>query len=482
MNETTPIIATMWRWTIFVILAAGGALLIALRAKEMGRINQVERAKLNAIEESNAEPQRAEMPQSVLAPREKKLCIGVWPGEEWTRTHIKLAGIPIAAPKDEMDEPVPEFRCPLTPSCSFSLATDDDLGQFDVLIIGWWTVTDVQLRRHPSRRAFLKSAKKKYPGQVRVLYWREAVPHAAYEAQAAAELTMGIRFDSTVLNPSFAIPLSVLAQRGAAARTPFPYKRGFAMSMISNCGANSGRDEYIAELKKYMPIDLYGACAPGWDSDAPAAEFADAYDQWKRMIKRAPKGVYSETTKLVVSSYKFYLSFENTIADGYVTEKFWMPLRMGTVPVYYGAPGNVKRLGFTDHLHAIEAADFGSPRELASFLLLLGSSEQEYEAYHAWRKQRFNAATKSWEMPLVSARYVSRIALGTPSEDEARRTRAAARPFPRLRSRFQRVAATCRFCQPEFLRRALAAKGAREKENPWPPAWTRNETRARFGC
>ena len=36
--------------------------------------------------------------------------------------------------------------------------------------------------------------------------------------------------------------------------------------------------------------------------------------------------------------YKFYLAFENSNCNEYITEKFWRYLSYGLVPVAFGAP------------------------------------------------------------------------------------------------------------------------------------------------
>ena len=39
--------------------------------------------------------------------------------------------------------------------------------------------------------------------------------------------------------------------------------------------------------------------------------------------------------------YKFTLAMENYVCEDYTTEKLWRPLRLGSVPIVFGAP-NVK--------------------------------------------------------------------------------------------------------------------------------------------
>lgn len=40
----------------------------------------------------------------------------------------------------------------------------------------------------------------------------------------------------------------------------------------------------------------------------------------------------------LVSKYKFAISMENGICNDYITEKFWRPLHVGTVPIVLGSP------------------------------------------------------------------------------------------------------------------------------------------------
>ena len=65
----------------------------------------------------------------------------------------------------------------------------------------------------------------------------------------------------------------------------------------SNCGGRNGRYEFIKDLKKYIPVDIYGACGP----------------------LKCP-GHFNKDC-LAINDYKFYLAFENSNCDDYVTEK-----------------------------------------------------------------------------------------------------------------------------------------------------------------
>lgn len=139
-----------------------------------------------------------------------------------------------------------------------------------------------------------------------------------------------------------------------------------AVYIASNWNDQSGRTAYVAELMRYLPVDSYGAVL-------------------QNRIFSIDKG---RKTKLsTISRYKFTLAFENSISHDYVTEKFFDPLLVGSVPVYLGAP-NIDQFAPGEHCY-INAADFSEPRQLSTFLLDLAADNARYDAYLAWKNRPF---------------------------------------------------------------------------------------------
>ena len=95
------------------------------------------------------------------------------------------------------------------------------------------------------------------------------------------------------------------------------YKTGFAVAVISNCFAPSNRLEYIAELQKYIPVQVFGKCG----------------DNCTEFYKNGTNGSCKE---IVAAEYKFYLAFENSVCKDYITEKFFQILKYNIIPVVLG--------------------------------------------------------------------------------------------------------------------------------------------------
>ena len=80
--------------------------------------------------------------------------------------------------------------------------------------------------------------------------------------------------------------------------------------------------------------------------------------------------------------YKFYLSFENSLCQEYITEKLFHNMQRFTVPVALVAANYLSILPPKSH---IDIRDFESPRALAEYLKMLDKNDKVYNEYHAWR-------------------------------------------------------------------------------------------------
>ncbi len=143
---------------------------------------------------------------------------------------------------------------------------------------------------------------------------------------------------------------------------------------------------YLAELMKHMRVDSMGRCHRNRDELAhPALLLArDADGIWWGKDSPVPLDDTGAKKMLIASSYKFFLSMENTAIDDYLTEKFFEGFLADTLLVYLGAP-NARRAAPAPHSF-VSALDFEGPAALAAFLVALAVDEPRRQSYLAWRR------------------------------------------------------------------------------------------------
>ncbi|CAL1281225.1 unnamed protein product [Larinioides sclopetarius] len=141
----------------------------------------------------------------------------------------------------------------------------------------------------------------------------------------------------------------------------FKNKSKSVVWMTSHCPTYGGRDEYMAELRKYIDVDVYGTCGtsvcPPGDTDKCLQEYAD--------------------------KYRFFLAFENTICKDYITEKLFRNLKYDIIPVVFGGADYDK---FVPPGSYIDALSFQSPKHLALFMSGVGKDFEMYSSYFKWRE------------------------------------------------------------------------------------------------
>lgn len=84
--------------------------------------------------------------------------------------------------------------------------------------------------------------------------------------------------------------------------------------------------------------------------------------------------------KSLFAKYKFYLAFENSHCEDYITEKTWKSLDAGMLPgtTIYNCE---QRLSPDSFLHV---DNFTSPAKLAKYLKYLNNNQDAYRRYHLW--------------------------------------------------------------------------------------------------
>ncbi|KAL2082083.1 hypothetical protein ACEWY4_021901 [Coilia grayii] len=136
-------------------------------------------------------------------------------------------------------------------------------------------------------------------------------------------------------------------------------KSSLACWIVSNFKAKYERTLIYNKLKKVIPVDLYGGA----------------------VHRRLPTKALLPT----ISHCYFYLTFENSIFEDYITEKLWRnAFGGGAVPVVLGPPRkNYEAMIPKDSF--IHVDDFSSIEELGEFLKKLAGDRERYATYFKWK-------------------------------------------------------------------------------------------------
>lgn len=133
---------------------------------------------------------------------------------------------------------------------------------------------------------------------------------------------------------------------------------------VSHCFTQSRREKYVTIMRQYIPVDIYGGC---YSLRCPMNESA--------FLSTEP------CYDMLDHNYKFYLAFENSFCNDYITEKFFNILQRRIIPVVMGG-ANYSAIAPP---HSYIDALMYSPRQLADYLKLLASNDQLYNEYFWWK-------------------------------------------------------------------------------------------------
>ena len=157
---------------------------------------------------------------------------------------------------------------------------------------------------------------------------------------------------------------------------------------VSNCDTHSRREDYVKELRSQagIQIDIFGDCASRFHSPIAATS--------------CQKGK-SDCMEKTLSNYRFYLSFENSKCDSYITEKYWIQgLNQHAIPIVLGASREQYERLAVPHSY-LHVDDYRSVEHLAQELHRLNRNESEYTAYLQW-SQIYDLVNPHPSQPLSS--------------------------------------------------------------------------------
>jgi alpha-1,3-fucosyltransferase len=123
---------------------------------------------------------------------------------------------------------------------------------------------------------------------------------------------------------------------------------------------SSIRINLYSKLKEIIDIDVYGK------------------DQ---MLQCEPYP--ARCVKTMGETYKFYLAFENSLCEDYLTEKTFRAIEDNVVPVIYSG-ANITR--FLPPNSYIDANSFATVKDLGEYLKFLSHNQEEYIKFFWWKK------------------------------------------------------------------------------------------------
>ena len=132
--------------------------------------------------------------------------------------------------------------------------------------------------------------------------------------------------------------------------------------MVSDCKTPSKREDYVSELQKHISVDIFGKCGT---MSCPGTQSVGCVD-------------------LLEKDYMFYLAFENSKCNDYVTEKFYNALSIDIVPIVMGG-ANYSAIAPPGSY--IDVNHFSSPKELAKELKRLSNAREEYLNFYSWKAE-----------------------------------------------------------------------------------------------
>ncbi|KAF2883434.1 hypothetical protein ILUMI_22744 [Ignelater luminosus] len=129
----------------------------------------------------------------------------------------------------------------------------------------------------------------------------------------------------------------------------------------SHCHAKNSRWPYVQKLRKYISLHTFGECG---ENKCP--------------------GYYRKDCDLL-SRYKFYLAFENSNCNEYITEKvWWNSFGKNAIPIIMGTTKRILNQTLPPNSY-IHINDFVNPRRLAQYIIYLNNTPRELEKYLEWK-------------------------------------------------------------------------------------------------
>jgi alpha-1,3-fucosyltransferase len=349
-NQGCLILARNWKWVLLILAISNGTLFFFL-----SNISSFEKpTSLQYFPNGGF----SHLNESIL----KKKSILVWNQAELIETAIFGLGT----------EPFLKNECEFTNCAIFDSEISLPLEEFDAIIFHMcliWISELPAFQRKSHQRFIFFSAES--PASI-----TRSLPDIANMTNYF-NWTMSYRYHSDIrllygsIEPKATAPKTkeemsnmIKAMHLPSAKNFAAKKTRFVAWMASHCKTPGLRETYVRKLSKFIPIDIYGRCG---NLTCPRNTIHSYSD---------PK-----CYNLMEMKYKFYLSFENSICEDYVTEKFFEIMKRKMIPIVYGGANYTKIAPIHSYIDAMQF----TPKRLSQYLHLLDGNDKLYNEYFWWK-------------------------------------------------------------------------------------------------
>ena len=161
------------------------------------------------------------------------------------------------------------------------------------------------------------------------------------------------------------LPYGKLLHKREESRLPRNYqaiaenKTKGAIWVVSHCHTKSKREKYVEILRRYITVDILGACGRKWNCG--------------RRYHHASGNCFD----ILNSTYRFYIAFENDMCDEYITEKFFENYNYDVIQIVRGGNPNIRPIEARRDAY-ISSSDFISADDLGRYLKALSVDTTKY--------------------------------------------------------------------------------------------------------
>jgi len=151
---------------------------------------------------------------------------------------------------------------------------------------------------------------------------------------------------------------------------------GYGDSAAACAHGNSVGSAILRRISKKYPVQAFGSCMHNFDAPWFVPNLALSASSTE-MIR----------SQLRLSQYLFYFVSEEVDCPGHVTEKLWLPLLRGSIPIYFGTKTMEDYLPCPNKDCVLSVKDFDSVDALVARMMEIAESPQIYDSLTAWRKE-----------------------------------------------------------------------------------------------